>query len=105
MFLATVLQLSFRVLTISYSLGHLSVEQQFFFHILREFFAMRCNVERSGTGMRECESDDLTDLVTLTSHMAPGKEKVKLGPKFDILLRGVLTFVVSVLDIYRCTVI
>lgn len=55
--------------------------------------------------MRECESDDITDLVTLTSHMAPGRENVKLGPKFDISLRGVLTFVVSVLDIYRCTVV
>lgn len=66
---------------------------------------MRCNVERSGTSMRECESDDITDLVTLTSHMASGKEKVKLGPKFDISLRGVLTFVVSVLDIYRRTAI
>ncbi len=37
----------------SYSLYHLYVEQQFFFQILREFFAMRCHVELPVTSMRE----------------------------------------------------
>ncbi|MEQ2171106.1 hypothetical protein GOODEAATRI_007338 [Goodea atripinnis] len=42
----------------SYSLGHLYVEQQFFFLILREFFAMRCIVELPVTSMSECEGDN-----------------------------------------------
>ncbi len=39
----------------SYSLRHLYVEQQFFFQILGEFFAMRCHVELPVTSMREWE--------------------------------------------------
>ena len=35
------------------SLDHLCVEQQLFFQILKEFFAMRCHVELPVTSMRE----------------------------------------------------
>ncbi len=38
-----------------YSLRHLYVEQQLFFQILREFFAIRCHVELPVTSMREWE--------------------------------------------------
>ncbi len=39
----------------SYSLRHLYVEQQFFFQIVIEFFAMMCHVELPVTSMREWE--------------------------------------------------
>ncbi len=39
------------------------------------------------------------DLVTLTSHMTPGREN---GPIWTFSLRGVLTFVASGLDINGC---
>ncbi len=71
-----------------------------FFQILRELTV---------TSMREWErlTPNLTlllhihtwDLVTLTSHMTPGRENVKLGPIWTFSLRSVLTFVASVLDI------
>ncbi len=45
------------------------------------------------------------DLVTLTSHMTPGRENGLLGPIWKFSLRDVLTFVASGLDINGCCVL
>ncbi len=101
MVLATVLQLSFRVLQSSYSLRYLYVKQQFFFSDLQRVLCHEVPCWTSSDHYVRAITPNLThllpihtwDLVTLTSHMTPGGENCYLGP---------LTFVASGLDINGC---
>ncbi len=95
MVLATVLQLSFRVFrSCSYSLRHLYVEQQLFFSDPQRVL---CHEVPCWTSSDQYErvraiTPNVThllpihtwDLVTLTSHMTPGREKWLIGPNLDI---------------------
>ncbi len=84
MVLATVLQLSFRVLASSYSLRHLYVEQQFFFSDPQRviYHEVPCWTSIDQYERERVITPNLThllpihtwDLVTLKSHMTPGRE-------------------------------
>ncbi len=106
------LQLSFRVLESSYSLHHLYVEQQFFFS---DHQRILCHEVPCWTSSDQYErvraiTPNLShllpihtwDLITLTSHMTPGRENGLLGPIWTFSLRGVLTFVTSDININGC---
>ncbi len=107
MVLATVLQLCFRVLASSYSLRHLYVEQQYLRVLCHE---LPCWTSSDQYERVRAIAPNLThllpihtwDLLTLTSHMTPGRENGELGLIWTFSLKGVLTFVVSGLDINGC---
>ncbi len=93
----------------SYSLCHLYVEQQLFFSDTQRVLYHEVSCWTSSVQYERVRAitPNLTrllpihtwDLVTLTSHMTPGREN---SPIWKFSLRGVLTFVASDLDINGC---
>ncbi len=115
MVLASVLQLSFRVLAISYSLRHLYVEQQEFFSDpqIQIFWISDSDAMLNFQWpVWESESDNTKfntpaplhtwDPCNTNESHDTGERKWLIGPNWIFSLRGVLSFVASGLDINGC---
>ncbi len=95
-----------------YSISHLYVQQQFFFSDPQRVICYEVSCWTSSDQYERVRAitPNLThllpihiwDLITLISHMTPGRENGLLGPMCTFSLRGVLTFVASTLDINDC---